>query len=81
MSNALGLVDTLADTVPEMDGLSVGDKRGGAQALVDAMADTLPEMDAVTPGDALGDAYALNDLLGDRLRHTGLCAGSGQHAG
>ena len=64
-----------------MKGLSVGEKRGGAQALFDAMADTLPELEAVTPGDTLGDAYELNDLLGDRLRDTRQCGGSGQHAG
>ena len=80
LGNAQALVDTLADTVPEME-LSVGDTRGGAQALVDAMADTPAEVEAVTPGDTLGDAHALNDLLGDSWRHTGQCAGSGQHGG
>ena len=59
--------------------VTLDDTLGNAEALVDAMADTLQEVEAVTPGNTLGDAYALNDLLGDRLRHTGQCAGSGQH--
>ena len=81
LGHAQALVDTLADTVPEMEWLSVGDTRGGAQALVEAMAVTLAEVEAVTPGDTLGDAYSLNDLLGERWRHTAQCAGSGQRAG
>ena len=64
-----------------MEELSAGDTLGGVEALVNALADTLPEVEAVTPGDTLGDAYALNDLLGDRLRHTGQCGGSVEHAG
>ena len=74
-------MDTLADTILEMEGITVGDSQGGVLALVDAMADTLAEVEAVTPGETLGDRYALNDLLGDRWRHTGQFAGSGQHAG
>ena len=65
MSNAQPLVDTLADTLPEMEEYSVFDKWVGPQALVDAIAGTLAEVEAVTPGDPLGDAHALNNLVGD----------------
>ena len=44
LSNAQALVDTLSDTVPKMEQLSVADTRGGSQALVDARADTLAEV-------------------------------------
>ena len=69
LSNAQALVQTLADTVPEMEEYSVFDKRVGPQALVDAMADTLAEVEAVKPGDPQGDAHALNDLVGDTTTH------------
>ena len=65
LSNAQALVDTLADTVPDMEEYSVFEKRVGPQALVDTMADTLVEVEAVTPGDSLGDAHALNDIVND----------------
>ena len=54
LSNAQALVDTLSDTVPKMEELSVGDKHVGAQALVDARADALAEVEAVRRGDTLG---------------------------
>ena len=53
----------------------------GAQALVDALSDTRAEVEALSTGDILGDAQALKNLLGNTWRHTGECAGSGQHAG
>ena len=55
----------VADTVQEMEELSVGDTPGNAQGLFYAGADKVAELEAVTPGDTLGDAHALNDLLGD----------------
>ena len=70
VGNAQALVNKVAETVQEMEELSVGDTRGGAEALVDALADPLAEVEAVTTGDTLGDAHALNDLLvtlGDTL--------------
>ena len=73
------LVDKLTCTLPEMEELSKGKTRGGAQALVDALADTLAEVEPVTPGKRLSDAHAVIDLLGDAWQHTGQCPGSGQH--
>ena len=64
LGNDKALVDTLADTLPEMEEYSVFDKRVGPQAPVAAMAETLAEVEAVTPGDPLGDAHALSDLVG-----------------
>ena len=81
LSNAQGTVDTLADTVPEMEEYSVFKKRVGPQALFDALADTLTEVEALTPGDPLGDAQALNDLLSDTCRDIGQCAVTCRHAG
>ena len=71
MGNAQSLVDMLADSVPEMEELSVGDTWGCAEALSDAWADKVAELEAVTPGDTLGDVHALNDLLGNSWRYTG----------
>ena len=65
LGNDKALVDTLADTVPEMDEKSLGETQVGAQALVYARADALAEVKAVRPGDPLGDAHALSDLVGD----------------
>ena len=65
LGDARALVDTLADTVQEMEEYLVVDKRVGTQALMDAMAKTLAEVEAVTPGDKLGDAHALNYLVAD----------------
>ena len=67
--------------VPEMEELSVGDTRGGAQALVNALAETLAEVEALTNGDTLRDAHALNHLLGDTWRHIGQCADTVRQAG
>ena len=55
VGNAQALVGTLADTLPEMEELSVGEIRRGAQVLVDALGDTLSDVETVTPGDILGD--------------------------
>ena len=87
LGNKQALVETLADTVPEMEDKSVGDTLGNAQALVDTLADTVAEEEALTSGDTLRDAHALNYLLGDTWtrdgrviirRHTGQCAGTCQ---
>ena len=67
--------------VPEMEELSVGDTRDGAEALVDALANTLAEVEALTTGDTLGDAQAQNDLLGDTWRQIEKWTGTGRHAG
>ena len=48
LGNAQALLNTVAETVQEMEELLVGDTRGGAQALFDALADTLAEVEAVT---------------------------------
>ena len=81
LGNAQALVNTVAETVQDMEELSVGDTPGGAQALVDAQADTLGEVESVTPGDTLADARALNNLLGDISRHTKQCPVTGRHCG
>ena len=81
LGNKQALVETLADTVPEIEDKSVGDTMGEAQALVDAQADKVAELEAVKPGDTLGDVHALNDLLGVTWRHTEQCAVTGRHAG
>ena len=81
LGNERALVDTLADTEPEMDEKSLGETQVGALALVDARADALAKVEEVRPGDTLGDAHALNDLLGDCWRHTGQSQGSGRQSG
>ena len=81
LGNAQSIVDMLADSVPEMEKLSVGDSRACAEALSDAWPDKVVELKAVTLGDTLGDAHALNDLLRESCRHAGPCAGIGRHAG
>ena len=45
LGNAHILVDTLIDTVPEMEEKSLGDTPGGAEAFVDARAVTLGEVE------------------------------------
>ena len=81
LGNAQALVDTVADTVPEMEEYPIFEKRGGAQALLDPWAEKVAELEAVTPGDTLGDVHAQNDLLGDSWRHTGQCTDSGRPTG
>ena len=66
----------LADSVPAMEELSVGDKWGCVELLSDAWAENVAHLKAVTPGETLGDGHALNDLLRDSWRHTGECTGS-----
>ena len=80
LSNAHALVDTLSDTVPKMEELSVGDTHVGAQALVDARADTLTEVEALTTGDTVRHVQALNDLQGDTWRDIRQCAATCRHA-
>ena len=68
LRNDQALVDTLADTVPEMEEKSPGDTQGGAQALLDTRPDKVEQLEAVTPGDTLGDARALVDTLADTVQ-------------
>ena len=81
LGNVQALVDMLADSLPEMEELSVGDTWGCGEALSDAWANKVAELKAVTPGETLGDAHALSDLLGDSWRHTGQCVGTCRHVG
>ena len=81
LHNAQALVNALAETVQEMEELSVSDTSGGAQAFFDAWADTLEEVEAVPPGDKLDNSQGLNDLLGGTWRHSRQCAVTGRHAG
>ena len=71
---AEALVDTLADTVLEIEELSKGKTRGGSQALVNALADTLAEVEAVTPAKTRGGRVVSR-------RHTGRCGGIGRRSG
>ena len=57
LGNAQSLVDMLADSVPEMEELSVGDTWGCAESLSDAWADNVVEWKAVTPDD--GDTWVM----------------------
>ena len=54
LGNAQALVNTVAETVQEMEELSGGDTRGGAEVLVDALADTLAEVEELSVGDTWG---------------------------
>ena len=71
LGNVQSLVDMLADSVPEMEELSVGDTWGCPESLSDAWADNVAELKAVTPADTLGDGHALNDLFRGSWWHTG----------
>ena len=66
---AEALVDTLADTLAEVEAEALGDTLGDfeAEAPVDILADTLAELEAETLGVTLGDveAEALVDTLAD----------------
>ena len=79
---AQALVNTLADTIPEIQEQSVSDTWGSAQALVYALADTRgggadncrhtgrcagTERPAGSLGDTLGNAQALVDTLADTV--------------
>ena len=61
--------DTLADTLPVVEAVTLGDTWGKAHALVNTLStsDTLPEVDAKTIGDTRGEAHALVDTLADTL--------------
>ena len=61
------LWSTLADTLAEVEAVTLGERRGDAQALVNTVADTLAVFEAVTLGDRRGDAQALIDTLADAL--------------
>ena len=52
---------TLADTLAEVEAVTLGDTRMDAHALVDTLADELSEAEAVTLGDTRGDVHALVD--------------------
>ena len=49
------LFNTLADTLSEVEVVTLGDIRSHSQALVDSLADTLAELEAM----ALGDTWAM----------------------
>ena len=49
-------LSTLADTVAEMEAVTLGDSLGDADVRNDTLADTLAEVGAVTLGDTLGNA-------------------------
>ena len=70
-SDSLGVSHALnypvADTLAEVEALTLGDTPCNAQALVDTLADTLAEAEAMIFGDSLGDAHERNDPLADTL--------------
>ena len=47
-SDPHSLVDTLSETLAEVEAVTLGDTRGDAHALVDTLADTLGEVEEVT---------------------------------
>ena len=57
------MVDNLADTLTEVEAVTLGDTWGHALALVNNLADTLAEVEAVTLRDARGDAHAVVELF------------------
>ena len=84
------LVETLANTLTEVEAVTLLDTWGDAQALVDTLADTLEAVEAVTLGDARSDAHALVDTLtstlpkgggGDTRQYTERCTRSNGHYG
>ena len=51
LSDAKALVETLADTVSELEAKTTGVTRGDMQALVDTLADSIADVEAETQGD------------------------------
>ena len=49
--DAHALVDTLADTLAQVEAVTLGDIRGDAHALVDSLHETLAEVEAMKLGD------------------------------
>ena len=61
------VVETLADTLAEVDAVTLADTVGDALALVDTFAEPIEEVEAETLGDTRGDAEALVDTMADKL--------------
>ena len=55
--DALALVETLAETLAEMEAKTLGESKGNASALVNTVTETLAEVEAVR--DKRSDAYAM----------------------
>ena len=80
-------LDIPADTLAELNAVTLGDKKGDTHALVDTLADTVAEVEAV--GDTSGDSHALVDTLAETLpeaeantrRHKGRCARTSRNSG
>ena len=64
------MVDTLTDSLAEMDAGTLGYKLIDAQALVDTLADSQEEVEAETLGDTLSDAQPMVDTLADLRKHS-----------
>ena len=63
---------TLADTLAEVEAVTLGDARGDVHALVGTPTDTVPEVEAVKLGDPRGDAHALVNTLAETLAELGV---------
>ena len=64
------LVETLADSLAEVEAKTLSDTLSDAKALVDTLDDSLAEVDAETLGDTLSDAQAMVDTLADLRKHS-----------
>ena len=64
------MVDTLTDSLAEMDGGTLGYKLIDAQALVEKLADSLAEVKAETLDDKLSDKQAMLETLADLHKHS-----------
>ena len=61
------LVDTLADSLTEVDVETLADALSDAYALVESLADTVAQVDVETLGDKVSDAHALVKSLADMV--------------
>ena len=57
-------VDNLAETLKDVEALTLGDTRGYAHALINTLVVSLAEVEEL--GDAQGDAHEVVDTLADR---------------
>ena len=65
LSDAQALVDTMADSLAELEAARLAATLSDAQALVDTLGDSQGEVEGQTLGDKLSDAQALFDTLVD----------------
>ena len=56
---------TLADSLAEVEAVTLGDSTGDAHALKDSLAGTIVDVEAVTHGDKPSNAQSLCDTMAD----------------